>query len=82
MNSGANQKVTVSLPQNVLEYADRYRQEHGLSSRSEVLTLALRLLRVRELEAGYKALAEEYENSLDPLLDSGLGETLGAVDRG
>lgn len=81
MNADTSQKVTVSLPVSVLEYADRYRQEHGLSTRSEVVTLALRLLRERELEEGYTALAEAYKDNPDPLLDSDLDETLELIDK-
>ncbi len=71
-----NQKVTVSLPAEILSYADQYKEAHSLTTRSEVLTLALKLLREKELEAGYLALAEEYAKTPDPLIDSGFEETL------
>ena len=75
MNGKSGRKVTVSLSTEVLKYADAYKKEHGLN-RSEVVTLALKLLRERELAAGYRALAEEYAEMPDPLLDTGLEETL------
>lgn len=77
-----NQKVTVSLPADALTYADTYRESHGLSTRSEVLTLALKLLRERELLEGYRALAKEMAQHPDPLVDSGLDETLALIDKG
>lgn len=82
MSSSTNQKVTVSLPPDALAYAERYQKEHGLATRSEVLALALRLLRERELEAGYRALSQDYLKETDPLLDSGLEETLEAMEQG
>ncbi len=80
--STSNQKVTVSLPAEILSYADQYKEAHSLTTRSEVLTLALKLLREKELEAGYRALAEEYAKNLDPLVDSGLKETLEMIEEG
>jgi metal-responsive CopG/Arc/MetJ family transcriptional regulator len=76
------QKVTISLPLDVLSYADRYKTEHGIATRSEVLAIALRLLRERELVAGYRAMAEEQAKDDDPWLDSDLGETLEGIDKG
>ena len=77
MNSTNNQKVTVSLPADVLNYADAYKKSHGLN-RSEVLTLALKLLRERELGEGYRALAEEEKQNpnTDSWVDSDTDETL------
>ena len=77
-----NQKVTVSLSAEALTYADAYRETHGLATRSEVLSLALKLLRERELAEGYRALAEEMAQNPDPFVDSDLDETLALVDKG
>ncbi len=65
-----NQKVSISLPDDLLAYAERYRQSHGLSSRSEVLVQALRVLREAELAEGYRALAADYQARHDPLVDA------------
>jgi metal-responsive CopG/Arc/MetJ family transcriptional regulator len=72
MADTSNQKVTVSLPQDALHYADSYKDAHGMN-RSEVLVLALKALRERELAEGYKALAEEQAKTLT---DSGMSEVL------
>ena len=69
------EKVTVSLPVDALRYADEYKEAHGLN-RSEVLALALKALRAEELAEGYRALAAEYAENPDPLLDSGFEEVL------
>lgn len=75
-----NQKVTISLPGEMLCYADTYKAHHGLS-RSEVFTLALKLLREQELAEGYRAMAEDWASHEDPWLDSGLEETLTEGER-
>ena len=64
----------------MLAYVDMYKNTHCLSSRGEVLTLALELLRERELLEGYRALAEEMAQHPDPLVDSGLDETMNYLD--
>ena len=70
------QKISVSLSQDLLRYAETYRKTHGLSSRSEVIALAVKALRERELAEGYKALAEEHRRKPDPLIEAGLEDGL------
>lgn len=65
-----NLKVSISLPEELLEYAESYRQSHGLSSRSEVLVRALKTLREAELAEGYRGLAAEYRAHRDQLADA------------
>lgn len=65
-----SQKVSVSLPDDLLAYTERYQQAHGLSSRSEVVVRALKTLREAELAEGYRALAAEYEERPDLLTDT------------
>ena len=47
-------KVSVSLPDDDVEYLDRYASTQGLQSRSAVLHRAVRLLRASELGAAYE----------------------------
>lgn len=63
-------KVSISLPEELLKYADSYRKNHGLASRSEVLAQALKMLREAELAQGYKDLAAEYREQHEPLLST------------
>ncbi len=65
-----SQKVSISLSEELLEYAETYRQTHGLSSRSEVLARALNTLREVELAEGYKALSAEYKTRRDPFSEA------------
>lgn len=74
--SGATEKISISLPAEVLRFAESYRKSHGLSSRSEVLVEAIRALRDRELAGGFDELSREYESAADLLLDSGVAEGL------
>ncbi len=71
-----NQKISISLSQDLLQYAETYRKTHGLSSRSEVVALAVKALRERELADGYKALAEAYRRRPDPLVEVGIEDGL------
>jgi metal-responsive CopG/Arc/MetJ family transcriptional regulator len=79
MKESLIQKVTVSLPKDVLHFADSYKETHNMN-RSEVLALALRVLRKQELTEGYKALAAEQKASHDEFVDSGLAEVLDATE--
>lgn len=55
-----SQKISISLPPDIIKYAEAYASEHKLSSRSEFFVEAVKALRERELTEGYKALALEY----------------------
>lgn len=63
MNSGLNQKISVSLPPNLVKYTEQYQKETGLSSRSEVIVEAIKALREKELAAAYEAWAEDYKRN-------------------
>jgi Arc/MetJ-type ribon-helix-helix transcriptional regulator len=47
-------KLSVSLPDEDVEYLDAYAQTQGLESRSAALRKAVRLLRASELGAAYE----------------------------
>lgn len=64
-------KVSISLPEEDLEFLDRYTKETGLESRSAALQKAVRLLRAADLAAEYAAAWEEF----DPGGDAALWET-------
>ncbi len=48
-------KVSVSLPEEDVQYLDAYAVEQGLDSRSAAVHRAVRLLRTMELAATYEA---------------------------
>jgi Arc/MetJ-type ribon-helix-helix transcriptional regulator len=47
-------KVSVSLPEDDVEFLDTYAESQGFASRSAVLHKAVRLLRASELGAAYE----------------------------
>ncbi|MBB6029316.1 ribbon-helix-helix domain-containing protein [Oceanithermus desulfurans] len=82
MKTVRSAKISVSLPEEWLRYVEEYRERHGLTSRSEVLVLALRALREAELAEGYRQMARDYAQADEAWVDSGLEETLDLMDRG
>lgn len=53
-------KVSVSLPNDDVEFLDEYAREQGLDSRSAALHRAVRLLRAAELPTAYEAAWDEW----------------------
>ncbi|MGB5759111.1 MAG: ribbon-helix-helix domain-containing protein [Acidimicrobiales bacterium] len=58
-------KVSVSLPDEDVEYLDGYAKSQGLGSRSAALQKAVRLLRASELGAAYEDAWTEWVESDD-----------------
>lgn len=58
-------KVSVSLPDEDVEYLDTYAQAQGLESRSAAVHKAVRLLRASELGAAYEDAWAEWADSDD-----------------
>ncbi len=56
-------KVSVSLPEEDVEFLDEYAQEQGFGSRSAVLHQAVRLLRGAGLFGAYEEAWEEWAGS-------------------
>lgn len=70
-------KLSVSLPEEDVEYLDTYADRQGLGSRSAALQKAVRLLRASELGAAYEDAWEVWAGSEDgSLWDSIAGEGL------
>lgn len=61
-------KVSVSLPDEDVEFLDTYAERGGFASRSAVLHKAVRLLRASELGAAYEDAWAEWEASDDGAL--------------
>jgi Arc/MetJ-type ribon-helix-helix transcriptional regulator len=71
-------KLSVSLPDEDVEFLDAYATEQGFPSRSAVLHKAVRLLRGAELGAAYEEAFAEWEQaeesaSWDVAVADGLG---------
>lgn len=58
-------KISVSLPDEDIEFLDRYARENGIGSRSATLHDAVRLLRAAQLEDAYAAAWQEWADSGD-----------------
>lgn len=58
-------KVSVSLPDNDVEFLDDYALAQGIASRSAVIHKAVRLLRAAELGAAYEEAWGEWSSSGD-----------------
>lgn len=58
-------KLSVSLPEEDVEFLDEYARTHGYASRSAVVHKAVRLLRAAELGRDYAQAWEEWTDSGD-----------------
>lgn len=58
-------KVSVSLPDDDVDYLDAYAQAQGLPSRSAAVHRAVRALKATELGAAYEAAWDEWSQSGD-----------------
>ena len=58
------EKVSISLPPSLLEFIERYKENHALKSRSKVIEMALERLRQEGLEAAYREAATEADSAL------------------
>jgi len=56
-------KVSVSLPQEDVDFLDEYAHEQGFGSRSAVLHKAVRLLRASGLSLAYEDAWQEWETT-------------------
>jgi len=71
-------KLSVSLPEEDVDFLDAYASEHGFSSRSAAVHKAVRDLRAAQLGAAYEDAFEEWHagpdgDIWDPTADDGLG---------
>jgi Arc/MetJ-type ribon-helix-helix transcriptional regulator len=72
-------KLSVSLPDEDVEFLDAYAREQRIASRSAVLHQAIRLLRVSELANDYADAWEAWSASDDAAAwDATLGDGLGS----
>ncbi|HEY6278576.1 MAG TPA: ribbon-helix-helix domain-containing protein [Streptosporangiaceae bacterium] len=71
-------KVSVSLPEEDVEFLDSYAQAQGIESRSAVVQQAVRLLRAAQLEDAYEEAWTPWASSDDAAAwDSAVADGLG-----
>lgn len=72
-------KVSVSLPDEDVEFLDAYAQSQGFESRSAVVHKAVRLLRANGLTSDYEDAWQEWSDSSDAgLWDATAGDSIGS----
>ena len=72
-------KLSVSLPDDDIEFLDAYAQEQGIGSRSAVVHKAVRLLRAVELSHDYQQAWSDWSGSHeDSVWDAALTDGLGS----
>ena len=67
------EKISVSLPKELVRYLEEYGRQNAVTSRSEVVARALRALREAELTESYKLHALEQP---DPLVEASVADGL------
>ncbi len=65
-------KLSVSLPESLAGFVDKYRKRRGLKSRSQVFEEAIKLLRSRELEAAYREAGASRDKAWETTASDGL----------
>ena len=68
------EKLSVSLPADLVGFIEQYRTGHAMKSRSQVIGEALELLRQRELETSYREAGRETDQDFDVTLADGLSD--------
>ncbi|MEH2297007.1 CopG family transcriptional regulator [Nostoc sp.] len=66
------EKLSISLPASLIEFIENYKVTKGCKSRSQVIELALELLRYQELEQAYSQASAEVDPDWDLTIGDGL----------
>lgn len=69
-----SEKISISLPSSLVQFIENYKLTKGCKSRSEVIELAVELLRCQELEQAYREAATEINSEWDLTLGDGLSD--------
>jgi metal-responsive CopG/Arc/MetJ family transcriptional regulator len=69
-----SEKISISLPSSLLQFIENYKLTKGCKSRSEVIELAIELLRYQELERAYQEAAMEINSEWDVTVGDGLSD--------
>ncbi|MGI8499620.1 MAG: CopG family transcriptional regulator [Hassallia sp.] len=71
-----SEKLSISLPLSLVQFVENYKLAKGCKSRSQVIELALELLRLRELEEVYCEASKEIDADWDVTLADGLTDEM------
>lgn len=67
-----SEKLSISLSASLVQFVDNYKVTKGCKSRSQVISLAIDLLRYQELEQDYREAASEFNPEWDFTAGDGL----------
>lgn len=68
------QKISISLPSDLVRFIEQYKNNQGCGSRSQVVETALLLLQERELAIAYQQANQEIDSDWDITVGDGLGD--------
>ncbi|MEG4305911.1 ribbon-helix-helix protein, CopG family [Microcoleus sp. D3_18a_C4] len=66
------EKISISLSQSLVKFIESYKIAKGCNSRSQVIEVALELLRNQELESAYRQASSEVDSAWDLTVADGL----------
>ena len=69
-----SQKFSISLPLEMVKFIEHYKNETGCPSRSQVISEALHLLQLRELEQAYREASLETDQAWETTVGDGLSD--------
>ncbi|MEH2363643.1 CopG family transcriptional regulator [Nostoc sp.] len=67
-----SEKLSISLPASLVQFIENYKLTRGCKSRSQVIELALELLRYQELEQAYREATLEVDADWELTVVDGL----------
>ena len=65
-------KLSISLPETLVKFMEDYKVTHHCKSRSQVVEVALQLLREQELESAYRESSQEIDLDWELTVADGL----------
>jgi metal-responsive CopG/Arc/MetJ family transcriptional regulator len=68
------EKISISLPAETVGFLEAYRTAHGVKTRSQVIDMALKQMRERELEAAYREASAEADAVWEVTAADGLSD--------
>ena len=69
-----SQKISISLPSEMVAFIEHYKEVSGCQSRSQVISEALSLLQSRELEKAYQEASLEVDEAWEVTVGDGLAD--------
>ncbi len=69
-----SQKISISLPPEMMMFIEHYQKEKGCQSRSQVIFEALLLLKLKELEKAYQEASTEVDEVWEITAGDGLSD--------